>query len=149
MALIRWDPFADLRTLHTQVDDMFNQMFSTRGQESGATTDVYTQNNKLVVEAHLPNFSEKEVSIDVHQGVLEIRAEHQEKEQDNRKYLLRESTSQFFRRVALPERADADNIKANFKNGLLTVTVPFKELPAPKRIAIEASQEKENKPAKK
>jgi len=147
MALIRWDPFADLRTLHTQVDDMFNQMFSTRSLEAGATTDVYTEDNKLVVEAHLPNFSEKEVNVDIHQGVLEIRAEHQEKQEDKdkRKYLVRESSSQFYRRVALPERADADNIKANFKNGLLQVTVPFKELPAPKRIAIEAGEEKQGK----
>lgn len=79
MALVRWDPFADLRTLHSQVDDMFNQMFAGQSSQFAPATDVYTEGNKLVVEAHLPNFTEDEVNVDVHQGVLDIRAEHHKK----------------------------------------------------------------------
>jgi HSP20 family protein len=45
-----------------------------------------------------------------------------------------------YRRIALPERANADDIKAEFKNGLLKVTIPFKELPSPKRITIEGGK---------
>lgn len=140
MALIRWDPFADLRTIHSQVDDMFNQMFTGSGTQMMPATDVYTDDDKsMVIEVHLPNFSEKEVSIDVHHGAIEIRAEHAEKEEKGkgkRKYLVRESSSSFYRHIALPERADDTNIKANFKGGVLKVMVPFKALPKPKRIAI-------------
>jgi HSP20 family protein len=151
MALVRWDPFADLRTLHSQVDDMFNQMFAGQSSQLAPATDVYTEGDKLVIEAHLPNFSEDEVNVDVHQGVLDIRAEHHKKEEnkDARKYLVRESSSSFYRRVALPERANEDAIAAQFKNGLLTVTVPFKELPAPKRIAIEGEGGKQLEAGKK
>ena len=144
MALIRWDPFADLHTIHSQVDDMFNQMFTGNNMQVMPATDVYTEDDKtMVVEAHLPNFTEKEVSVDVHHGALEIRAEHAEKEEkgkDKRKYLVRESSSTFYRRIALPERADDSHIKASFKGGVLKVSVPFKELPKPKRIAIEGGK---------
>jgi HSP20 family protein len=146
MAIVRWDPFADLRTLHSQVDDMFNQMFGgSSGVQAGPTTDIYTTNdNTMVVEAHLPNFTEQEVNVDVHQGALEIRAEHTEKQEntDKKKYLLRESSSSFYRHIALPERADDDHITANYKDGVLKVTIPFKELPKPKQIAIEGGGKK-------
>lgn len=145
MALLRRDPFSDLRSLHTQVDDMFNQMFSgLQTSQIGATTDVYTEDDKgMVVETQLSGFADNEVQVEVHQGILEIRAEHHEKEEDNnkkRKYLVRESSSSVYRRIALPERANADDIKAEFKNGLLKVTIPFKELPSPKRITIEGGK---------
>lgn len=145
MAIVRWDPFADLRTLHSQVDDMFNQMFTGPSMQMAPTTDIYTEDDThMVVEAHLPNFKDDEVSVDVHQGALEIRAEHTEKQEDKnkKKYLVRESSSSFYRRIALPDRADDAHIKAQFKNGVLKVTVPFKELPKPKQVAIESSAKK-------
>lgn len=143
MALIRWDPFADLRSIHTQMDDVFNQMFTQHGLRLAPTTDVYMADDKtLVVEAHLPNFQEKEVDINVHNGALEIRAHHEEKDQDKdkRKYLVRESSSSFYRRVALPANTDEAKIKASFKDGVLKVNVPIKELPQPKKIVIDGGE---------
>jgi HSP20 family protein len=145
MAIVRLDPFADLRSLHSQVDDMFNEMFRSSAKQLAPTTDVYTDDNKsLVVETHLPNLTEKEVSVEVHQGILEIRAEHSEKEEDKgkRKYLLRESSSSFYRRLELPARSDADGVKASFKDGVLKVNVPFKELPKPKSVKIQSGKSK-------
>jgi HSP20 family protein len=101
-------------------------------------TDVYSENDKeMVVEVHLPNFDEKEVNVDVQDAALVISAEHKEEEKGkNRKYLVRESSTSFYRRVALPKQADQDGVKAHFSGGVLKVTVPFKELPKPKKVAI-------------
>lgn len=143
MAHMRWDPFEDLHLLHSQVDDMFNQVFKARGSESAPTIDVYTEDDKkMMIEVHLPNFAEEDVTINIHQNVLEIHAEHHEKEEDKtkRKYLVRESTNSFYRRLALPERTDDEAIKASFKNGMLKITVPFKELPAPKKVSIDSGK---------
>ena len=72
------------------------------------TTDVYTKDNELVVEAHLPNFDQKDVDIRVENNALVVSAERHEKEEDkDKKYVVRESSSSFYRRVALPERADS------------------------------------------
>src|SRR5690606_33920578 len=101
-------------------------------------TDIYTEDDKqLTVEAHLPHFAQDDISIHVDKGVLEIQAEKREKEEDKKKkYVVRETSSSFYRRIRLPEAANEDAIEANMEDGVLKVVVPFKELPAPKKIAI-------------
>jgi HSP20 family protein len=138
--LSRWDPFADLTALQKQFfgDDLFTPL---RGVTI-PTTDVYTSEGKeLVVEAHLPNFDEEDIDVHVENGALVIQAESHEKEEDKKKkYVVRESSSSFYRRIALPDRAVAEKIEAHMDGGVLKVTVPFKELPAPKKIAIKSKK---------
>jgi HSP20 family protein len=137
--LVPFDPFAEMRALQKQFfgDDFFG---TRQTAASMPTTDVYTEGDKqLTVEAHLPHFDEKDITISVDKGILEIQAEKHEKEEDkDKKYVVRESSSSFYRRIALPEQADEENIKADMDKGVLKVVVPFRELPAPKKIAIGA-----------
>lgn len=147
-SLVRWDPFAELNTLHEQVNSLFNDTFGSIGRTSSLmpATDVYSNDKELVIEAQLPNFNENEISIEQHGDELEIKAEHQEKEEDKeRKYLVRESVSQYYRRFALPKNIDKEGVNASFEDGVLKVTVPYKELPAPKRIAISAKSKSAKK----
>jgi HSP20 family protein len=134
--LIKYDPFAELQALQKQFfgDDW---MTPFRGMRI-PTTDVYTEDDKhLKVEAHLPNFDEKDVDVHVENDALVIRAEKHEKETDKKKkYVVRESSSSFYRRIHLPKIVNSDAIKAEMKDGVLTIVVPFKELPAPKKIII-------------
>lgn len=135
--LTRWDPFAELSALQKQFfgDDWLSPIKGV----NIPTTDVYTKENELTVEAHLPNFEQKDINIQVEEGALVISAERHEKEEDkDKKYVVRESSSSFYRRIALPKRADADKIDAHLDNGVLKVTVPLTPLPEPKKIAISA-----------
>lgn len=135
--LIPFDPFAELNSLQRQFfgDDMVTPL---RGV-SIPTTDVYTKDNQMIVEAHLPNFDEDNVSIEVENGTLTISAERHEKEEDKDKsYVVRESSSSFYRRIALPERADADKVEAHLEDGVLKVTAPLTPLPEPKKIKLNA-----------
>jgi HSP20 family protein len=107
------------------------------------TTDVYTKDNEMVVEAHLPNFNQEDVNIQVENNTLIISAERHEQEEDKaKKYVVRESSSSFYRRIQLPERADADAIEAHLDEGMLKVRVPLTPLPEPKKIAISAKAKK-------
>jgi HSP20 family protein len=101
---------------------------------------VYTNDDtELVIEAHLPNFDNDDVDIHVDDGAVIIQAEKHEKEEDKkRKYVVRESSSSFYRRIQLPDRADANDIKAHLDDGILKVIVPLKALPEPKKISIES-----------
>lgn len=139
--LIRFDPFAEMRALQRQFfgDDAFSSPVKAMQLP---TTDVYTEDDKqLTVEAHLPNFSDEDVDVSVDDGALVIRAEKHEKEEDKgKKYVVRESSSSFYRRIQLPEHADDDNIQADMKEGVLKVVVPFKELPKPKKVAIKKAK---------
>jgi Molecular chaperone (small heat shock protein) len=136
--LVRFDPFAELNTIQRRFFE--DGAFPLLQGIQRPTTDVYTEDDKtLVVEAHLPQFEEKDITVDIDQGALVIQAERHEKtEETKKKYVMRESSSSFYRRIALPEQADDDKIDARFSQGVLKVTVPFKELPAPKKIAITA-----------
>ena len=149
--IVRWDdPFAGLTSLHSQLDDMFSNFFS--GVPATATQgmpamDVYTEDDKeLVVEVHAPGFDKDDVEVNVHNGMLEIKGEKHEKAEDKqdkkRSYMVRESHASFYRRLMLPEYADADKVDAHFENGVLNVTVPFRELPKPKKVTINTGKKK-------
>jgi HSP20 family protein len=140
-SLVRWDPFAELSALQKQFfgDDWMTPFKGV----NVPTTDVYTKNNELKVEAHLPNFEQDDVNIQVEDNALIISAERHEKEEDrDKKYVVRESSSSFYRRIALPDRADTDKIEAKLDDGVLKVSVPLTPLPEPKKIAIAASNKK-------
>jgi len=139
--LTKWDPFAELNSLQKQ---FFGDDWATAFKGINIpTTDVYTKDNQLVVEAHLPNFEQDDVNIQVDGNALVISAERHEKEEDkSKKYVVRESSSSFYRRVALPERADAEKIAAHLDEGVLKVTVPLAPLPEPKKIEINTKNKK-------
>ncbi len=138
--LIKFDPFAEMQALQKQFfgDDWFVPAKSLQLP----TTDVYTEDDKqLIVEAHLPNFEESDIDVQVDNSVLEIHAERHEQEKDKKKkYVVRESSSSFYRRLRLPSTADKEAISANVKDGVLKVVVPLKQLPAPKKIAIKSKK---------
>ena len=144
MSVVKYDPFEEMRALQRQFfgDDWFGAAPMKRMQL--APTDVYTKDDKeLVVEAHMPNFDEKDVDVHVEDGALVISAEKHEKEEDkDKKYVVRESSSSFYRRIHLPRHADQAKIKADMHEGVLKVMVPFKELPKPKKITVKSKAAK-------
>jgi HSP20 family protein len=137
--LVKWDPFAELTALQKQF--FGDNWLSPFKGVNIPTTDVYTKDDTLTVEAHLPNFEQDDINIQIEDGALVISAERHEKEEDKGKqYVVRESSSSFYRRVALPERADTDKIEAHLDDGILKVSVPLTPLPEPKKIAISAKK---------
>ncbi|MDB5167978.1 MAG: hsp20 [Candidatus Saccharibacteria bacterium] len=140
--LMRYDPFTELNALQKQFfgDDPLSPFKGV----NIPTTDVYTnEDNQLIVEAHLPNFNQEDVDIQVDDGALIIQAARHEKEEDkSKKYVVRESSSSFYRRIQLPERADINKVRANLDDGVLKVAVPLTPLPEPKKVAIESKSRK-------
>lgn len=134
--ITRFDPMAEIRSLQDQF--FGNDWFTPFKGIQMPTTDVYVEDDKnLIVEAHLPHFEEKDITIEVQDGYLVIQAERHEKDEDkSKKYVVRESSSSFYRRVRLPDVADSDKIDAHMSKGVLKINIPYKSLPEPKRIQI-------------
>ncbi|GAA4355500.1 Hsp20/alpha crystallin family protein [Microbacterium rhizosphaerae] len=139
--IVRFDPLAELDSLSRELFD--NRFFRALRGFAMPTTDVYTEDEKtVIVEAQLPNFEEKDITVNVDQGALVIHAEHHEKEEDKQKtYMLRESSSSFYRSVPLPDGADDEHITATFSGGILKVTVPLNGASAPRQIAISTTSQ--------
>jgi HSP20 family protein len=137
--------------MHSQLDDIFNNFFGSGGAQhtlmAAPAMDVYTEGGKsLVAEVQAPGFTKDDIEVNVHDGVLEIKGEKHAKEENkgekNRSYMVRESHQSFFRSIALPRIAEGDNVVAHFDNGVLKVTIPLKELPSPKKVAISDGKNK-------
>lgn len=140
--IVRFDPFAEMQALQRQLlsDDWLTPF---TGLQMPAT-DIYTEDSKqMTIEVHLPNFADKDVNINIDNDILEIQASRHEEEKDkNKKYVVRESSSSFYRRIRLPEQADKNKIAATIENGVLEIIVPFKKLPTPKKVAIRSKSSK-------
>lgn len=100
--------------------------------------DMYTEDKKLVVKITLPGFKKEEVTLNANSDMLEITAKREEEKgvEAKRGYLLHESTQSYYRQVALPEGAVADEAEAIFDDGVLTVTMPIEKQAGVKEITI-------------
>lgn len=128
MQLVRFNPFQELQKMEQNLDKLWENGWGMLPTFSEASAmDLYQEDGNLVAEVSLPNFKKDEVKVTADESVLEISAEHKEEEEKKgkRQYYFHESSNQYFRRVTLPEGVKADKAAAEFKNGMLKVTLPM------------------------
>ncbi len=127
MQLVRYNPLRDLQRMERDLDKFWEDDWGLLPSLADSTTmDLYEEDGKLVAELSLPNFTKDEVKVTTDEGVLEVSAEHSEKEEGKgkRRYYFRESSNRYLRRVKLPEGVRIDNTEAVFKDGVLRVAMP-------------------------
>jgi HSP20 family protein len=141
--LIRWEPARETMTLREAMDRLLNDAFTRPLNLDGdnwsiPAVDMYQTDDDIVVKAALPGIKADEVQINVTGEVLTIKGEvKQEEEVKEKAYHLREQRwGTFERSLALPTDVIADKAKADFENGVLTVTLPKAEKVKPKTISI-------------
>ncbi len=141
--LIRWEPAREMMTLRDAMDRLFDDAFTrplrlNEGHWSMPAVDMYQTDNEIVVKAAIPGVKTDDVQINVTGEVLTIKGETKEKEEVKEKaYHLREQRwGTFERSIALPTDVIADKAKAEFENGVLTITLPKAEEVRPKSITI-------------
>jgi HSP20 family protein len=142
--LIRWEPAREMMTLRDAMDRLFDDAFTRPlrlndgGNWSMPAVDMYQTDNEIVVKAAIPGVKTDDVQINVTGEVLTIKGEIKEKEETQEKaYHLREQRwGMFERTLALPTDVIADKAKAEFENGILTITLPKAEELRPKTISI-------------
>ncbi len=141
--LIRWEPAREMMTLRDAMDRLFDDAFTrplrlNDGHWSAPAVDMYQTDNEIVVKAAIPGVKADDVQINVTGEALTIKGETKEKEEVKEKaYHLREQRwGMFERTLALPTDVIADKAKAEFENGILTITLPKAEEVRPKTINI-------------
>jgi Molecular chaperone (small heat shock protein) len=129
-------------TFNQDVFDMFDRNFGT----SVPNIDVRETNEAYVMDMDLPGRSEKDVEISLKDRVLtissleETKTEEKKNTDDACEYLIRERrSSSFSRRFTLPADIDAGNVEANFKNGVLTITIPRRPEAQARQILIKSA----------
>jgi len=137
------EPFRGLSNLQNQFNRIFNDSLRNQAEESALTTwapavDIYETPNELVVKADLPDVNENDIDVRVENNLLTIRGERKfEKSVSEENYLRVERTyGAFSRSFSLPNTVNAEAIGAEYKNGVLTVTLPKREESKPRQVKV-------------
>ncbi len=145
MAIIRWDPFRDLVTLRERMNRLFEDAFTSRGEEKdlvasswSPSVDIYETENEIVLTAEVPGVDEKNIEIKLEDNTLSLKGDRNfEKETKEENYhRIERAYGSFYRSFTLPRNIDQDNIKAESENGILRITMPKKPELKPKKVKI-------------
>ena len=148
MAIVRWEPFRDLVTAQRDFDRLFRGAFSAQPGETELSTrswappvDIYETEDAIVLKAELPGVDPKDVEVRVEDNTLYLKGERKfEKEVKEQNYhRVERSYGSFARSFSLPNSISTDQVKAEFKDGLLTLTMPKREEAKPKTIKIDVT----------
>ena len=147
MTIVRWDPFRDVATLQDRINRLFNESFGqTRDLEDDMrvcawrpAVDIYEAENEIVLRAELPGIAKEDVSVEVKDNALTLKGERfPETEINADKYYRREICfGTFERSFTLQDTIQPEQIKATFKNGILTVKIPRPQAETPKQITVD------------
>ena len=140
MSLSHFDPLANLRAF----EDAFTRVLSEpqNNRPWAPAVDIYETDHDVVLKAELPGVDPKEVECRVEDGTLYLKGERKfEKEVNEENYhRMERAYGSFLRTFPIPGSVDAEKATAEYKNGVLILTLPKKEEAKPKTIKIEAAK---------
>ena len=142
--LTRWDPFRGLGSLQEQMNRLFDEAFGrARGLDDSLTpwappVDIYETESHLVLQADLPDIREQDLDIRIENNMLTIRGERSFEEKVSKENYLRveRAYGSFSRSFTLPNTINLEGIKAEYRNGVLTVHLPKREESKPRQIKV-------------
>lgn len=144
MTMIKYRPFpVELDNPLRLIEDTMNQFFA---QPQGArpwtpAVDVFENETEVVLKADLPEVDQKDIDVKIENGTLTLKGERKfEKAEDQKGYhRLERSYGSFVRYFTLPETVNPEAVKAEYKNGVLTIRLGKTELAKPKSIQVTVS----------
>ena len=147
MAIVRVDPFREFAAIQDRMNRLFGNAYlrdedtSFRGNWVPPVDIFETENHDLVVRAELPGMSRENIEVNVENGTLVLKGEKKfdsEVKEENYRRIER-SYGAFHRSFTLPNTVDTAKVSADFKNGVLTVKLPFREEAKPRSINVEVA----------
>jgi HSP20 family protein len=145
MPITKYSPFttefedfpAGLRLFQDSLSRLFSEPASSRPWSPAV--DIFETENALVLKADLPDVDPKNVGIQLENGTLTLKGERKFENESNGKgfHRIERSYGKFVRAFSLPDTVEGDQVKADYKQGVLTVTLPKKEVARPRTINVE------------
>jgi HSP20 family protein len=144
MALVRYTPFADLDTMPglRVFEDTMKRLFAEpNGRPWVPAVDIKETENELILIADVPGIEMKDIDVKLENGTLTLRGERkfERAKEEGGWHRLERAYGTFERVFTIPETVNAEKVKADYKNGALTITLPKKEVAKPRTVKIEVS----------
>ncbi len=141
MSLTRFDPLANLpASLHLFEDAVARMFNEPRGSRPWSpAVDILETDNELVLKADLPELKLEDIEVRMENGTLTLKGERrfEKEEKTTGVHRIERSYGTFVRSFTVPGAFDTNEINAEYKNGVLTVTMPKKEAAKPRQVKVE------------
>jgi HSP20 family protein len=145
MAIVKVDPFRELAAMQDRMSRLFGDVYlrdedtGFRGNWTPAVDIFETENHDLVLKAELPGMNREDIEVTVENGTVALKGQKkfdsEVKEEHYRR--IERNYGQFYRSFTLPNTVDSTKVAADYKNGVLTVKLPFREEAKPRTINVE------------
>jgi HSP20 family protein len=147
MSMVRFDPFRDLAQMQDRINRIFGDAYTRRFDNDDLTqrgewlppVDIFENaHQEIVLKAELPGIAREDIDLRVENNTLTLRGERKrdtEVKQDQY-HRVERSYGAFSRSFALPTRIDTERVRAEFKDGVLTITLPVKAEAKPRQIEV-------------
>ena len=147
MPLVKYAPFAELEDFPAGFrlfQDSINRLLSEEGVKNrpwAPAVDIVETENELVLKADVPGVELKDIDIQLENGTLTVKGERKFTKDENNKGFRRmeRSYGSFVRVFTVPETIDSEKVKAAYEAGVLTITLPKKEIAKPRAIKVQVN----------
>jgi HSP20 family protein len=146
MTIVRWDPFRELQVMQDRVNRVFGDYY--RGVDDDVMrrgawvppVDIFDDgNHQLVIKAELPDVTKDDIEITVDNNALTFKGEKKPDQavREERCHRVERVYGSFSRTFSLPPTVDGSKVSADYKNGVLTITLPMREEAKPRQIQVQ------------
>ena len=145
MAIVKYNPFRELRTMQDQMNRMldmaWNREFGEELKEGvwQPPVDIYEDEDSVVIKAEVPDVDQKDIEVRIENNTLTLKGErkHSSEIKKENYYRVERYFGQFQRSFSLPQSINQDKVQASCEKGILTITLPKREEVKPKQISVE------------
>ena len=147
MPIVKFAPFVDTEDFPTGLrlsQDSINRLLSEDGLKTrpwAPAVDIVETENELVLKADVPGVELKDIDVQLENGTLTVKGERKFEKDEKSKgfHRMERSHGSFVRIFTVPDTVDSENVKAAYEAGVLTITLPKKEIAKPKAIKVQVS----------
>jgi HSP20 family protein len=147
MQLVKFAPFVSTEDFPAGLrlfQDSISRLLSEDGIQArpwSPAVDIVETENELVLKADVPGVELKDIDIQLENGTLTVKGERQSEKEEKGKgfHRMERSYGAFVRYFTVPDTVDAEHVKADYQAGVLTITLPKKEIAKPKAIKVQVS----------
>ena len=141
--ITRWEPFRNFLSLRDNFDGLFENFFGRMPIQRQdfwlPTVDIVENNGNIEVKVELPGMNKDDIKVTIKNNMLQLSGERKQEEETKEKtfHRIERYFGKFCRTIQLPADIDADKIKAQYKDGVLNITLPKPKSMKPKEIEVE------------
>ncbi|MBP1606898.1 MAG: hspA 1 [Acidobacteria bacterium] len=147
MAIVRFDPFRELSLMQDRMNRMFGDFYGRRLDDDVMSrgdwvpaVDIYENDkHEIVIRAEMPGMKREDIELRVENNTLTLRGERKREAEvsDEQYHRVERAYGGFVRSFSLPSTVDAGHVSAEYKDGVLSVTLPLREEAKPRQIPVE------------